>query len=275
TPTVTATPTVTPTATETATATPVLWPAVRLNECLPDPDVIDWNGDGVLNSGDAWIELVSLAEESVDLGGWALDDIADGGTRPYVFEAGTVLPAGGFLLRFRSTTGVALNQDGDTLRLLAPDGQVVDAFTYARAHPDRSFARMVDGIGAWTESYPPSPGQPNRPATPTATRTSSVTPTASQTSSITPTATMTPTPTASPASTVTLTAAMTPTATPMAMTTLTATPTVTPTPTPTATATPTVTEVPTPAATITPTVTATPTVTPTATETATATPVLW
>jgi hypothetical protein len=135
-------------------------PLIRLNEFLPDPDATDWNGDGSLDSGDSWIELMSLAVEGVDLGGWALDDSV-GGTRPYTFAPGTLLPPGGFLLRFRSTTHVALNQTGDTVRLLAPNGQEVDTVTYTRAHPDRSYSRTVDGVGDWTEAYPASPGGPN------------------------------------------------------------------------------------------------------------------
>ena len=163
---------------------------------------MDWNGDGQRDSGDSWIELVSLADHAVDLGGWALDDIA-GGTKPYTFTAGTLLPAGGFLLHFRSTTDVALNQAGDTVRLLAPDSREVDTFVYPRAHPDRSFSRIVDGVGAWTETYPASPGGPNLSATPTptpsatATATASPTPTMSVTPTVTPTPTTTPTPTAS------------------------------------------------------------------------------
>ena len=105
--------------------------------------------------------------------------------------AGTLLLPGSFLFRFGSTTGLALNNDGDTVRLLAPDGAEVDSTTYRSAHADRSFSRSMDGGGSWTDAYPASPGQSNRPPTPTPTPTLTLTrpPTA------TPTATNTRTPT--------------------------------------------------------------------------------
>ena len=125
----TATPT--PTATLTFTPMPTTGPAaiVRLNEILPRPDAVDWNGDGEADAYDEWIEIVNLGPGVIDLGGWALDDIA-GGSASYAFPPGTLLAPGEFLMRYRSTTGVALNQDADTARLLAPDGREADTFTY-------------------------------------------------------------------------------------------------------------------------------------------------
>ena len=69
-------------------------------------------------------------------------------------------------MRYRSTTGVALNQDADTATLLAPDGSVVDSFSYTDPGRDASYSRSVDGTGDWTDAYPPSPGGPNLPGTP-------------------------------------------------------------------------------------------------------------
>ena len=162
---------------------------MRLNEILPRPDAVDWNGDGKADAYDEWIEIVNLDPGVVDLGGWALDDIV-GGSAPYVFPPGTLLAPGEFLVRYRSATGVALNQDADTARLLAPDGREVDAFSYRNPGRDASYSRAVDGTGDWTETYPPSPGGPNFPGAPTATATPSRTRTSTPTR--TPTATATP-----------------------------------------------------------------------------------
>ncbi len=190
TPTATPIPTVAATPTPTATAGPL--PLVRLNEILPRPEVIDWDGNGTADAYDEWIEVVNLGPEAVDLGGWALDDITGGGSAPYVFPAGTLLGPGEFLVRYRSTTRVALNQDADTANLLAPDGTVVDSFSYTNPRSDASYSRIVDGTGEWTDAYPPSPGQPNRPGTPTPTPTGTASPTATPIPTVTPT----PTPTA-------------------------------------------------------------------------------
>ncbi|MGC8838334.1 MAG: carbohydrate binding domain-containing protein, partial [Anaerolineae bacterium] len=66
----------------TRTSTP-LADTVRLNEFLPAPQAVDWNGDGQANADDEWIELYNLGTQPVDLGQWMLDDVADGGTSPY------------------------------------------------------------------------------------------------------------------------------------------------------------------------------------------------
>ena len=70
-------------------------------------------------------------------------------------------------MRYRSTSGVALNQDADTANLLAPDGSVVDSFSYTNPRRDVSYSRAIDGVGDWTETYPPSPDGPNLPEIPT------------------------------------------------------------------------------------------------------------
>ena len=164
----TATTLVTPQPTSTETTMPPIIPGtVRLNEVLPAPRSVDWDGDGTATAEDEWIELYNLGEEAVLLGGWQLDDVPDGGSRPYTIPAGTILPAYGYLLLFRRDTKIALNNDADEVRLLAPDGTLRDQFAYLHTRPDTSFARTVDGIGGWTDIYSPSPGQPNRAPTPT------------------------------------------------------------------------------------------------------------
>ena len=94
--------TATPTAILTPTAIVYDPAAVRLNEILPAPSAVDWNGDGAANSDDEWVELINLGSQPIDLAGWALDDIVDGGSTPYVFPAGTALAPGGFLVIYRS-----------------------------------------------------------------------------------------------------------------------------------------------------------------------------
>ena len=177
---------------------------------------MDWNGNGTADAYDEWIEIINLSPGVVDLGGWALDDMLGGGSRVYVFPPGTLLGSGEFLVRYRSTSGVALNQDADTANLLAPDGSVVDSYSYTNPRRDVSYSRAVDGTGDWIDSYPPSPGGPNLPGTPAPTGTSAPTdmPTATPTTIGTPTptntatwsltATLTPMPTPTPTATATL-----------------------------------------------------------------------
>ncbi|MFQ5945965.1 MAG: lamin tail domain-containing protein [Anaerolineae bacterium] len=163
---------------------------VVLNEVLPAPREVDWDGDGTTDARkDEWVELHNLGSEPVDLGGWVLDDIPDGGTPPFAIPPGTSLAAGGLLVLFGSETGVGLNNGGDTVRILRPDGTVADAFTYSALSGfyDRSFSRDPDGTGDWTDELPPSPGDPNV-LVPGATPTGSPTAAATSTPTLTATA---------------------------------------------------------------------------------------
>ncbi len=163
------TPTATPTLAPTATSTPV--PFIAINEFLPAPaGTVDWDGNGTADSNDEWVELYNPNPFAVDLSGWQVDD-APGGSSPYTLPAGTTLAPHGFLLLFKARTGIALNNSGDAVRLLAPDGHTVDSVTYpAVPRTDAtSWSRTADGTGTWTDAYPPSPGAPNRPPTPTPT----------------------------------------------------------------------------------------------------------
>jgi hypothetical protein len=144
---------------------------VRLNEFLPAPHSVDWNGDGKLSSSDEWIEIFNDGSSVVDLSGWQLDDQA-GGHSPYTFPQGTTISPGEYLVTYHS---FGLNNSGDEERLLSPDGSVVDSYAYDHSTYDGSFSRTSSGD--WVDYYPPSPGRANQPPTPTPTTTPTSTPT--------------------------------------------------------------------------------------------------
>lgn len=132
-----------------------------LNEYLPAPRDVDWDGDGQATADDEWIELFNPAEVELILSGWRLDDLAEGGSEPYVIADDLRIAAGGHLVFYKKDTGVVLNNDGDEVRLLRPDGSVADAASYRGPKPDASYARDGDGTGAWTDALTPSPGRTN------------------------------------------------------------------------------------------------------------------
>lgn len=142
-------------------------PVVVLNEFLPTPKTVDWDGDGTANYQDEFVELVSLEDRDANLAGWALDDVDGGGSKPYVFPPGSSIPANGRLLVFRRESRIAFNNSDETVRLLRPDGAVADVFVYDSGPGyDRSFSRIPDGAGGWTRDCVVTPGQPNVPLPP-------------------------------------------------------------------------------------------------------------
>src|SRR6185503_5715209 len=57
--------------------------------------------------------------------------------------------------------GALLNNGGDTVRLIRPDGVVVDSTNYTDSAPDVSHSRGPDG--SWYDSSEPTPGAANTP----------------------------------------------------------------------------------------------------------------
>ena len=160
----TATPTPTPSPTPSPTSTPVITSTgARLNEILPAPAAIDWDGDGIADDRDEWIELHNASAAAVDLTGWSLDD-GPGSGQSHRIPEGTVLPPGAFAVLYRRDTGIALPDSGGQVRLLSPDGAVIDDVVFGALDPDRSISR--DDDGAWHASWPPSLQAPNWPPSP-------------------------------------------------------------------------------------------------------------
>ena len=156
-------------------ATPTLTPTpfaqkIFINEFLPVA-YKDWNSDGVLDAGDEWIEIFNASARAIDLSGWKLDD-AKNGSAPYTFPDGTVLNASSFLVVYANTSGVGLNNDGDTVRLLHPDETIADKYTYAPLETNKSYARLPDGGDTWATHCIPTPNARNCSVTipPTPTR---------------------------------------------------------------------------------------------------------
>jgi hypothetical protein len=165
---VTATPSPTPIVFRTATpfggsgssaSPPAL---IAINEFVPRPGH-DWNNDGIVNTGDEYIELLNHGNISVNLSGYRLDDEANIGSNPYTISSFTLDP-GERIVFYGSQTGLLLSDGGDGVRLLKPNGQLMDAYNYTIVgFPDQSFCRLPDNGGAddWNENCFPTPGLKN------------------------------------------------------------------------------------------------------------------
>ena len=136
--------------------------SVRINEFLPKPGS-DWNQDGYTDYFDEFIELLNTGSDPVEIGGWMLDDQRGGGSRPYVIPGGTWIQPNEFKVFFRRQTRIALNDGGDEIWLLGPDGSRLDGRAYTRTRwPDSAWGRFPDGVSVLRLGFPPTPGEPNR-----------------------------------------------------------------------------------------------------------------
>ena len=157
--TTTATPVRTPTRTPTPLPPP---PLLVINEFVPRPGH-DWNNDGIVNVEDEYIEILNHGVVNVNLSGYSLDDEVNIGSTPYRLPS-VVLRPGERVVFYGSETGLLLSDGGDGVRLLRPNGQLMDAYNYfVVGYPDQSFCRLPDNGGAddWNQNCFPTPGLQN------------------------------------------------------------------------------------------------------------------
>ncbi len=135
---------------------------VAINEFVPRPGH-DWNHDGTVNVGDEYIEILNHGTVDVNLSGYSLDDEVNIGSNPYRLPS-KVLKPGERVVFYGSETGLLLGDGGDGVRLLKPNGQLMDAYNYTIArYPDESYCRLPDNGGAddWNQYCYPTPGLQN------------------------------------------------------------------------------------------------------------------
>lgn len=132
---------------------------VIISEVMPNPQGSD-SGDGRIKSGE-WIELKNTGKKTVDLYYWQLDDIPDGGSRPYTFKEKTKIKPGQFLVFYYPQIKITLNNSQDMVRLLDPDKKVVSQVKYPSAKEGFAFA-LDPKTKKWFWTEKPTPGKENQ-----------------------------------------------------------------------------------------------------------------
>ncbi|MFH1462733.1 MAG: lamin tail domain-containing protein [bacterium] len=122
---------------------------IVINEILPSPEGADDQNE--------WIEVFNQNSLEANLSNWQITD-AVGAAKTYTLPEGTIISAKGYLVFFRPTTKITLNNSGDDLKLLRPDGNAIDEITYEKAPQGESFNRFAEG---WQWSSVLTPGEPN------------------------------------------------------------------------------------------------------------------
>jgi len=183
TPTLTPTPTSFPTSTNKPVFTPTNTPIpkdysnVFISEVMVYPE-----------SGNEWVELYNNNNFEVDLYGWYLDDVADGGSSPrQIF--GTISAKS--YKQFSLNSTAYFNNGGDDVRLLNTNQTEKDKFSFETSTKGKSWSK--DKNGKWCQIDPtpnaPNPDCPNENQSPISTSTPTPTSTLILTSKLTPTPT--------------------------------------------------------------------------------------
>jgi len=121
---------------------------VIINEFLPSPFGKD--------EEEEWVELYNDSDQITDISEWQLDD-AENGSRPFVFPKNTLIAPKSYLVFSRKTTGIALNNEKDKVRLILSTGTVLQEVSYEKAQEGKSSARTPEGF-TWSI---PTPGLAN------------------------------------------------------------------------------------------------------------------
>lgn len=103
-----------------------------------------------------WIELCNDSDQIIDISDWQIDD-EEGGSKPFIFPKNTLIAPESYLVFPRKTTGIALNNDKDRIRLLLSSGVVFQEISYEEAPQGQSSARTPEGF-VWSM---PTPGLSN------------------------------------------------------------------------------------------------------------------
>jgi len=107
------------------------------------------------NASTEWIEIFNASTSDINIGGYIIDDLRPGGSPPFTIPAGTIIRARGF---FVWRTSAYFNNTGDDANLIAPNGTVVDRFSFTNTSLNRSFVRLPDG-GPWSSQMDATPTQ--------------------------------------------------------------------------------------------------------------------
>lgn len=139
----------------TVTPTPV---SIILNEAMVNPIIeTGENPDG------EWVELYNNGIGKVDVNGW---QVRDSGSQFYTITAAktntgsTEINPGGFLAIYRNMGTSMFNNDGDSVRIF--NGSIlIDSLDYSSSTDAKSWSRVPDGSGVFTDNHTPTPGGPN------------------------------------------------------------------------------------------------------------------
>ncbi len=132
---------------------------IIISEIFPNPEGRDNQDENY-----EWIELYNFSDKKINLYGWQIDDLADGGSKPYFIEDDLEIFSCAYLVLDYSQTKIVLNNNGDTVVLLNPDGKIISQVVYKKDGEEGwSYARDENNLlkAEWSWSEEPTPGEKN------------------------------------------------------------------------------------------------------------------
>jgi uncharacterized protein YdeI (BOF family) len=129
---------------------------IIINEILPNPE----GSDTAAAPNGEWIELYNRSSQKINLAGWKLDDLISSGSKPYAIDSKIFIEPNEYLVFYYGQTKICLNNNGDEVNLINPQGKIISACSYQEKSDEQtSLARGKDGQWYW--SVEPTPNKEN------------------------------------------------------------------------------------------------------------------
>lgn len=126
-------------------SSPVIKVSIIINEFLPNPTGSDTDNE--------WIELYNNSDVKVALTDWWIEDASG---QKYTFKDEEIMSQGYLTLPY-SKTKITLNNNGETLSLYSPRGELAFKISYSgKANEGMSFARAGQNDWRWTSILTPN-----------------------------------------------------------------------------------------------------------------------
>lgn len=117
----------------------VVYPKLELSEVFPDP------ASPQIDTTDEFVEIFNSTDQEVDLSGWKITDESGG---EYLIKDKAILPNSRLAI-YAPESKITLNNTGDVVSLLDPNGSIVDeSADYGNAEPGLSWSK-IDGVWQW------------------------------------------------------------------------------------------------------------------------------
>jgi len=113
--------------------------SLKIWEIMPEP---------IEGSSNEFIEIFNISDQQIELDNWCLDDV-DGGSTPYCFGSEEVIKPREYLVIYYSQSKISLNDNGDSVRLFDPNGEIKDEIVYEKSLKGHSYNNF-SGNWSWS-----------------------------------------------------------------------------------------------------------------------------
>lgn len=133
--------------TEVPTEIPKVYLPIQITEILPDPTSPQTDAE------DEYIEIYNPNQESVELAGYKLES-GSSFSYSYVFPNQNIAP-GQYLVLYHKDTGLTLSNTASSVRILDPNGVILDETSYQNPKPAASWSK-INGSWIYTNLQTPN-----------------------------------------------------------------------------------------------------------------------